>query len=103
MRSRAVLMILSSLLSCAGLSPARSSVEITLAHHTASEEQTKSQLLALLRRFPLTPWLYTRQLVIDEESTPHSHPVLTLHARHLNEDHLLLSTFVHEQMHWFLH
>jgi hypothetical protein len=41
-------------------------------------------------------------VVIDERSIPHSHPVLTLHTRHLNSDDQLLSTYVHEQLHWFL-
>jgi hypothetical protein len=40
--------------------------------------------------------------VIDERAIPHSHPVLTLHTRHLQDDELFLSTFVHEQFHWFL-
>jgi hypothetical protein len=33
---------------------------------------------------------------------PHSHPVLTLSTRHLDSDDLLLSTYVHEQLHWWL-
>ena len=41
-------------------------------------------------------------MVIDENSIPHSHPVLTLHTRHLNSDDQLLSTYVHEQLHWYL-
>lgn len=41
-------------------------------------------------------------MAIDADAIPHSHPVLTLHTRHLDEDRLLLSTFVHEQLHWFL-
>jgi hypothetical protein len=44
-------------------------------------------------------------VVIDELATPHSHPVLTLHARHSsisNSDDLLLSTYLHEQLHWYL-
>jgi hypothetical protein len=53
-------------------------------------------------QYDLTPWLYTRSLEIDEESIPNSHPVLTLHTRHLRDDLLLLSTFIHEQSHWYL-
>ena len=45
---------------------------------------------------------FTRAIQIDESAIPHSHPVLTLHTRHLKDDDLLLSTFVHEQLHWFL-
>lgn len=32
---------------------------------------------------------------------PYSHPVLTLHTRHLKDDLALLSTFVHEEYHWY--
>jgi hypothetical protein len=53
-------------------------------------------------KYDLTPWLFTRAVVIDDDATPHSHPVLTLHTRHLRDDLLLLSTFIHEQSHWYL-
>jgi hypothetical protein len=33
---------------------------------------------------------------------PHGHPVLTLHTRHQEDDELLLSTYVHEQVHWLI-
>ena len=34
---------------------------------------------------------------------PHSHPVLTLNTRYLDDQHTAqLATFVHEQIHWFL-
>ena len=40
--------------------------------------------------------------MVDEQAIPFSHPMLTLHTRHLKDDDLLVSTFVHEQLHWFL-
>jgi hypothetical protein len=63
---------------------------------------TEEQLVRLLDRHDLTPWLYTRSVSIDEEAIPHSHPTLTLHTRHLRDDLLLLSTFIHEESHWYL-
>jgi hypothetical protein len=75
---------------------------ITLAHGSPAEARTRTQVTALAARYPLQPWLYTHRLVIDERSIPHSHPVLTLHTRHLGDDRLLLSTLLHEEMHWFL-
>src|SRR6185295_10570616 len=65
-------------------------------------EQTKAQLQRLLKTYDLAKWIFTKAVLIDEKSIPHSHPVLTLHTRHLRDDELLLSTFVHEQCHWFL-
>ena len=43
-------------------------------------------------------------MVIDSSPgmIPHSHPVLTLSTRHLKDDDLLLSTFLHENLHHFL-
>ncbi len=80
----------------------QTALKITLKQGTAGEAQTRDQLLRLLAAYDVSPWAYTRAVVIDERATPHSHPVLTLHTRHLKDDELLLSTFVHEQFHWFL-
>ena len=40
--------------------------------------------------------------MVDDDAIPHSHPVLTLHTRHLRDDLLLLSTVIHEESHWYL-
>jgi len=81
---------------------AQGGVDIALKHGSAREAQTKEQLQRLLKTYDVSRWIYTRSIVVDEQATPHSHPVLTLHVRHLKDDELLLSTFVHEQLHWFL-
>jgi hypothetical protein len=81
---------------------AQSGVDIALKHGSPREAQTKEQLQRLLKTYDVSRWIYTRSVVVDEQAIPHSHPVLTLHARHLKDDELLLSTFVHEQLHWFL-
>jgi hypothetical protein len=60
------------------------------------------QLDRLLHKYDLSEWIYTKEIAIDDDAIPHSDPVLTLHTRHLKDDDLLLSTFVHEQMHRFL-
>jgi hypothetical protein len=75
-------------------------LDITLKQGTRREAQTRDQLRRLVTAYDVSPWVFTKSIVIDERSTPHSHPVLTLHARHLKDDDLLLSTFVHEQFHW---
>ena len=81
---------------------AADSIEIKLRNDTESERQTKTQLERLLNSYDLSKYTFTRQVVIDEHSIPHSHPVLTLHTRHLKSDDQLLSTYVHEQLHWYL-
>ena len=77
-------------------------IKISLKHdNDASEVQTKSQLQKLLAQYDLSRFIFTKEIIINRDSIPHSHPVLTLHTRHLKDDDLLLSTFVHEQIHWF--
>jgi len=77
-------------------------VEIQLQHNSESEQKTKTQLLKLLQTYDLSRWTFTKKILIDYQAIPHSHPVLTLHTRHLNSDDQLLSTYVHEQLHWWL-
>jgi hypothetical protein len=76
-------------------------LSLSLKHGNVAEQQTQRQLERLLRQYDLTPWIFTTSIVIDEDAIPHSHPILTLHTRHLLDDDLLLSTFIHEQAHWF--
>ena len=76
-------------------------VEITLAHGSQAEADTRAALQRLLSEYDLSDWLWTRRVVIDERAIPHSHPVLTLHTRHLHQDDRLLSAFVHEEYHWY--
>jgi hypothetical protein len=59
-------------------------------------------LEGLLRRYDVSRWVFTQRVRIAEGVIPHSHPVLTIHTRHRRQELLLLSTFLHEQLHWFL-
>jgi len=78
-------------------------MKISLKNNTKAEQETKSQLERLIKTFDLSKWVFTNSIVVDEKTAiPHSHPVLTLSTRHLKDDDLLLSTFVHEQAHWFV-
>jgi hypothetical protein len=79
-------------------------LEISLKHNDQREVQTKQQLQRLLSAYDVSNWIFTRKVVVESgfNVIPHSHPVLTLSTRHLKDDELLLSTFVHEQLHWYL-
>ena len=79
----------------------QATLEISPKHGSAAEAQTRDQLQKLVAVYDVSPWIYTRSIVIDERAIPFSHPVLTLHTRHAKDDDLLLSTFIHEQLHWF--
>lgn len=77
-------------------------LEIKLAKGTDAEKQTKAQLERLLTEHDLSKWIFTKKIIVEEGVIPHSHPVLTVSARHLKDDELLISEFVHEQIHWFV-
>ena len=80
----------------------QANLEITLKQGTPDEARTRDQLQRLLATYDLSPWIYTKSIVVDERAIPFSHPVLTIHTRHAKDHELLLSTFVHEQLHWFI-
>ena len=87
------------LLFCAP-SRAQDTTEISLKKNSKSEVQTKERLQKLLQQYDLSKWMFTRKILIEDGVIPHSHPVLTLGTKE-NGD-VLLATFVHEQIHWFL-
>lgn len=73
---------------------------IGLENGTEAEVTMAAQVRAVMRKYDVEPWILTRKLLIDEDQIPHSHPVLTIHTRHIGEELDILSTFVHEQLHW---
>ena len=77
-------------------------LEIALKHGSAREARTRDQLQRLLKTYDVSRWLFTKAIAVDDDVIPHSHPTLTLSTRHLQDDDLLLSTFVHEELHWFV-
>lgn len=76
------------------------SLNIRLHSGNEREQLTKDQLLRLLNEHPLANWIFTTNVQIQSMAQPHSHPVLTLNTRQLNDDDGFLGTFLHEQFHW---
>jgi len=81
---------------------AASSVSIEPAHHTSREMQTAQTLKQLLNTYDLHKYIFTRNIVIEERAMNHAFPVLTLNVRFADSPDELLSSFVHEQLHWHL-
>lgn len=73
---------------------------IGLAHNSMAEASMATEIRDMLRKHDVEPWIMTRKIVIDATQIPHSHPVLTVHTRHIGEELPMLATFVHEQLHW---
>jgi hypothetical protein len=75
-------------------------VWVGLANGSESEAIMAKELRDLLRAHDTRPWILTKKILIDAQQIPHSHPVLTIHTRHIGDELALLSTFIHEQLHW---
>jgi len=84
------------------ISPPAPELPVTISTTEELEAETKDALRAVLRTHDVGRWVFTRDIAIDAFAIPHSHPVLTLHARYRKSPDRLLLLFVHEQLHWYL-
>ncbi|MGH7553150.1 MAG: hypothetical protein ACREMQ_09020, partial [Longimicrobiales bacterium] len=60
------------------------SVQIELKNGDERERAAQRQLEGLLAKYDLTPWLYTRRILISGGEIPHSHPVLTINTEYVD-------------------
>jgi hypothetical protein len=81
---------------------AREGISIQTAHHGPREEQTAEQLKKLIGTYDLSKYTFTREVVIDRGAMNHAFPELTLNARWADAPDDLLSSYIHEQLHWYL-
>jgi para-nitrobenzyl esterase len=84
------------------VAPRAAGVEVRTHSDTGFERQGREQLLRILATYPLDRWRFTSTVLIQSRVIPHSHPVLTLNTRYLDDDVAQLANYVHEQLHWFL-
>ena len=77
-------------------------VTITLARSTPREQLAKQTLEQVLASHDLGKYTFTRTVVIEQGAVNHAFPVLTLNAFFASSPDELLSTYVHEQLHWHL-
>src|SRR5216684_6297845 len=77
-------------------------LNIKTKHGLPMEEQRKEQVERLARQYDLKKYTVTREILIERGAMNHSHPMLTLNLRFLDNDDLALSAYVHEQAHWLL-
>ncbi len=77
-------------------------IDIQTSHHSAREMQEKLELEQLLKKYDVSKYTFTHTVVIEERAMNHAFPVLTLNVRFLGSDDELLSSFLHEQLHWCL-
>jgi hypothetical protein len=77
-------------------------IDLDLDHARREAERVRDMLQALRRRHDLSRYEYTRLVRIVPGGDTFSHPMLTLGNRFAEHEDLLLSTYLHEQMHWYL-
>jgi hypothetical protein len=77
-------------------------ITIDLAHDTERERATKARLEQVLSQYDLRKYAFTRKVLIEERAINHAFPVLTLNVRFADSSDELLSSYVHEQLHWHL-
>lgn len=77
-------------------------VSIKLAHNSPREMQAAETLKQVLNSYHLHKYIFTRNVVIEERAMNHAFPVLTLNAGFADSPNELLSSFIHEQLHWYL-
>lgn len=77
-------------------------IDVDLDHARSEAERVRNMLSALRRRHDLSRYEYTRLVRIVPAGDTFSHPILTLGNRFAEGEDLLLSTYLHEQMHWYL-
>jgi hypothetical protein len=86
----------------ASLAAETPAIKIELAHGTEREQRTKDSLERLLGTYDLKKYTFTNRVVIEERAVNHAFPVLTLNVRFWASPDELLSSFLHEQLHWHL-
>jgi hypothetical protein len=77
-------------------------IDVDLDHARREAERVRDMLRALRRRHDLSRFEYTRIVRIVPGGDTFSHPMLTLGNRFAENEDTLLSTYLHEQMHWYL-
>ena len=81
------------------------SPEITFStkNETDNEKAVVGLMKDLLKEYDLSKWIFTDKVMVEAFVIPHSHPILTLNTRYGKEEKdQLLTTFIHEQLHWYL-
>lgn len=77
-------------------------IDIELAETTPWTLRAEAVFRELLSRYDLRAYTFTRKVRIEPRVIPHSHPVLTLNTRYVDDSERWLAQYLHEQIHWFL-
>lgn len=105
MKLFSLIIIIASFSACTTEAPKRvyeDQLEVSEINPNRFTGMAKQNIFHLVKVYDLKPFLYTKKVHIQSHVVPHSHPVLTLNTRHAENPHHLLSTWMHEEFHWWL-
>src|SRR5258708_22571954 len=77
-------------------------VDIQTKNGNLREVQAREELKDILGKYDLSKYTFTRQVVFEQGAMNHAFPVLTMNVRFVRSDVEMLSSFLHEQLHWWL-
>ena len=100
--TKKILIIRIASLSIVATAFAAKPVMIQLKHNSEREQRTKAELERVLSTYDLRKYTFTNKVVIEDGAIAHSFPEITLNTRFLDSDDELLSSYIHEQLHWYL-
>jgi hypothetical protein len=98
----AITVLSAALLSLSLSAFAKNGLEIKSKHHSIREMQVRSELEEILNKYDVSKYRFTNTVIIEERTMNHAFPDLTLNVHFLGSDDELLSSFLHEQLHWYL-
>ena len=78
-------------------------IDIDLDEARRAATRVRDWLFSLRQRHDLSKFEYTHHVRIVPAGATYSHPILTLGTRFAESEDHLLSTYLHEQMHWYLY
>lgn len=78
-------------------------VDFRIDLHSGNEDENKAEQLikGFAKTYDLSPYIFTKHILIQSRVIPHSHPILTLNTRQISEPERYLALLLHEEIHWF--
>ena len=74
---------------------------IKVKNNSITEKKSKELLKSVIAKYKVDKYIYTKTVMIQDSMIPHSHPILTINTSDTTDENMI-STFLHEQMHWFI-
>ena len=77
-------------------------LQIEERHPDGTTILAHEQLKKLIYKYDLSSFLYTKHIILDSKARSISHPILTVNTKYAAYPPILLSNFLHEELHWWM-